>query len=125
MLPNRIVMPPMVIWQAAESAEVNERHLKHYRDRQGPGLIIVEATTVSPEGRLNEHQLGAFEDRQISGLTKLAKVIHDGGGAAGIQLHHAGGLLTIPYIVADGSTLIISINDEEKIREVVRSITIE
>ena len=52
--------------------------------------------------------------------------ITPGGVRASIaQLHHAGGLLTIPYIVADGSTLIISINDEEKIREVVRSITIE
>lgn len=41
------------------------------------------------------------------------------------ELYHSGGLLTIPYIVADGSTLIISINGEEKIREVVRSLTIE
>ncbi len=41
------------------------------------------------------------------------------------KLYHTGGLLTIPYIVADGSTLIISINGEEKIREVVRSLSME
>ncbi len=41
------------------------------------------------------------------------------------NLYHAGGLLTIPYIVADGSTLLILINGEEKIREVVRSSAIE
>ncbi len=41
------------------------------------------------------------------------------------KLYHSGGLLTVPYIVADGSTLIISINGEEKIKEVVRSLTIE
>jgi eukaryotic-like serine/threonine-protein kinase len=41
------------------------------------------------------------------------------------KLYHAGGLLTIPYIVSDGSTLIISINGEEKIREVVRPLTVE
>lgn len=41
------------------------------------------------------------------------------------KLYHAGGLLTIPYIVSDGSTLTISINGDEKIREVVRSVTIE
>ena len=49
------------------------------------------------------------------------------GGVENIlaKLYHAGGLLTIPYIVFDGSTLVISINGEEKIREVVRSLTIE
>ncbi|MDA3940499.1 MAG: PASTA domain-containing protein [Spirochaetia bacterium] len=41
------------------------------------------------------------------------------------KLYHAGGLLTIPYIVSDGSTITISINGDEKIREVVRSLTIE
>lgn len=41
------------------------------------------------------------------------------------KLYHSGGLLTVPYIVADGSTLTVSINGEEKIREVVRSLTIE
>ena len=41
------------------------------------------------------------------------------------KLYHAGGLLTIPYIVSDGSTITISINGDEKIREVVRSLSIE
>jgi len=41
------------------------------------------------------------------------------------KLYHSGGLLTIPYIVSDGSTIIISINGEEKIKEVVRSLIIE
>jgi eukaryotic-like serine/threonine-protein kinase len=41
------------------------------------------------------------------------------------KLYHQGGLLTVPYIVSDGSTIIISINGDEKIREIVRSITIE
>jgi len=41
------------------------------------------------------------------------------------KLYHAGGLLTIPYIVSDGSSITISINGEEKIREVVRSLEIQ
>lgn len=54
------------------------------------------------------------------------KAITPGGVETSLaKLYHAGGLLTIPYIVADGSTLTISINGEEKIREVVRSLTIE
>lgn len=54
------------------------------------------------------------------------KAITPGGVETSIaRLYHSGGLLTIPYIVSDGSTLTISINDEEKIREVVRSLSIE
>jgi NADPH2 dehydrogenase len=93
-LKNRIVMPPMVIWKSDESAEVKDAHLEHYRNHQGPGLIIVEATTVSPEGRLHENQLGVFSEKHIEGLKKIADIIHAGGAAAGIQLHHAGGKAT-------------------------------
>ncbi len=94
-LPNRIVMPPLVIWQADESAEVTEHHLAHYRSCVGPGLMIVEATTVAPEGRLRETQLGIFEDRHVAGLSRLAEIIHTAGAVAGIQIHHAGGKATL------------------------------
>jgi NADPH2 dehydrogenase len=90
-LKNRIVMPPMVIWQSDESAEVKNAHLEHYNDRSGPGLMIVEATTVAQEGRLASTQLGIFDDRHIPGLKKLALVIQKTGAVSGIQIHHAGG----------------------------------
>lgn len=90
-LKNRIVMPPLVIWQSDKSGEVKDIHLKHYASCAGPGLIIVEATTVSPEGKLHKAQLGIFEDRQIPGLRRLAETIRSTGAVPGIQLHHAGG----------------------------------
>ncbi len=91
-LKNRIVMPPLVIWKADESAEVNDAHVNHYRDTApGCGLVVLEATTVSPEGRLASTQLGIFEDRQIPGLRQLAGTIRNAGALPGIQLHHAGG----------------------------------
>ena len=93
-LKNRIVMPPMVIWASDESGEVKQAHLDHYAEHKGPGLIIVEATTVSPEGRLRETQLGIFDDRHLEGLRSLADTIKSGGAAAGIQIHHAGGKAT-------------------------------
>jgi len=92
---NRIVMAPLATWLSDESAEVKESHLEHYHDRRGPGLIIVEATTVSPEGRLSPTQLGIFEDRHIEGLKKLAQLIKDDGAVPGIQIHHAGGQATL------------------------------
>jgi NADPH2 dehydrogenase len=91
---NRMVMPPLVIWKSDESAEVKDIHLKHYASCAGPGLMIVEATTVSPEGKLHENQLGIFDDRHIEGLTKLASTILNSGAVPGIQIHHAGGRAT-------------------------------
>jgi len=89
-VPNRIVMPPMVVWQAAADGTVTPSILEHYRRSAGPGMVIVEATVVSPEGRLAREQIGAFEDRHVEGLARIARIIHDAGAAASIQLHHAG-----------------------------------
>ncbi|MBB6481644.1 hypothetical protein [Spirochaeta isovalerica] len=94
-IPNRIVMAPLATWFSDESGKVNEKHLKHYGDRKGPGLMIVEATTVSPEGRLSETQLGLFDDNQIEGHKKLAALIESNGSVPGIQIHHAGGKATV------------------------------
>lgn len=91
-IPNRIVMPPMVIFQAEDDGLVTDAHCEHYKRSFGPGLIIVEGTAVSPEGRISRRQLGIFSDRHIEGLARLAQIIHSSGAIAGIQLHHAGAL---------------------------------
>ena len=90
-LRNRIVLPPLVAWAAREDGIVSEYNLKHYATFQDVGLVVVEATAVSPEGRLSQRQIGAFDDGHLAGLTKLADVIHATGAVAAIQLHHAGG----------------------------------
>jgi NADPH2 dehydrogenase len=90
-LKNRIVMAPLATWHSDESGEVNNRHMEHYQKRKGPGLIIVEATVVSPEGRLAATQLGIFADNQLDGLKKLVESIKSDGTMPGIQIHHAGG----------------------------------
>lgn len=89
-VPNRIVMPPLVVWKAAEDGTVTPEILEHYRRSAGPGMVIVEATVVSPEGRLARRQIGAFEDRHVEGLARIAAIIHASGAVASIQLHHAG-----------------------------------
>ena len=89
-LPNRIVMPPMVIFKAKEDGLTTQAHMEHYRSSAGPGLVIVEGTAVSPEGRISKNQLGIYNDKHIDGLAKLADIIHSNGAVAGIQIHHAG-----------------------------------
>ena len=96
-LKNRIVMPPLVIWASDESGSINDTHRRHYRARSGPGLVIVEATAVAPEGRLKGTQLCLFNDSQAEGLGELAGIIRANGSVPGIQLHHAGGKATPEY----------------------------
>lgn len=89
-LSNRIVMPPLVIWQSGQEGLVHEAHLAHYRESAGPGLIIAEAACVASNGRLAATQIGIFGDEQLPGLTALASTIADTGAVPGIQIHHAG-----------------------------------
>jgi 2,4-dienoyl-CoA reductase-like NADH-dependent reductase (Old Yellow Enzyme family) len=88
---NRMVMPPLVIWKSDESGRVTDEHVAHYSRSGGAGLMIVEATTIAPEGRLAATQLGIWSDDQTAGLARLAATIHESGALAGIQIHHAGG----------------------------------
>lgn len=91
-LANRIVMPPMVIYRAGDDGLVTPEHIEHYKRRSGPGLVMVEATAVLPEGRISRCQLGIYSDHQVAGLSRLAEIIHNNGAIAGIQIHHAGAL---------------------------------
>lgn len=91
-LANRVVMPPMGTSLASPDATVSEALLA-YMKRQakgGAGLIITEITAVHPSGIVWESQLGAYDDRFIPGLKKLADVVHEAAGKVALQLHHAG-----------------------------------
>jgi len=73
-LNNRIVMPPMCMWSADTDGLVKDFHVCHYVTRAigGTGLIILEATGITPKGRISDHDLGLWDDKQIEGLHKLA-----------------------------------------------------
>lgn len=91
-LKNRIVMPPMCMYSANESGEVNEFHINHYMTRAvgGVGLIIVEATGVTPNGRISDADLGIWEDSQIEGLKRIVTAVKAQGSKIAIQLNHGG-----------------------------------
>lgn len=90
-LKNRIVMAPMCM-NMAKSGYANKWHETHYETRAigGVGLIILEATSVSPEGRITKDDLGIWSDEHISGLKNIVDKVHKAGGKIGIQLAHAG-----------------------------------
>ncbi|WP_322783805.1 oxidoreductase [Marinomonas pontica] len=90
-LRNRIAVPPMCQYSAV-NGYINDWHLTHYSNlaRGGAGLVIVEATGVSPEGRITPACTGLWEDDQIEGMSKVVKGIQSAGAVAGIQIGHAG-----------------------------------
>ncbi len=90
-LKNRIAMSPMCQY-SANDGYANDWHLLHYGARAvgGVGLILVEATAVSPEGRITASDLGIWKDEQITELKKITEIIHTNGSIAGIQIAHAG-----------------------------------
>ncbi|MGN4072390.1 NADH:flavin oxidoreductase/NADH oxidase [Burkholderia gladioli] len=90
-LRNRIAVPPMCQYSAVDGF-VNDWHLAHYTSlaRGGAGLVIVEATAVSPEGRITPGCTGLWDDAQITGLARIAAAIKAAGAVPGIQIAHAG-----------------------------------
>jgi 2,4-dienoyl-CoA reductase-like NADH-dependent reductase (Old Yellow Enzyme family) len=90
-LKNRIVVSPMCQYTAIDGF-TNDWHLVHLGSRAvgGTGLIITEATAVSPEGRITPGDVGLWNDGHILGLSRIANFIHSQGAIAGIQLAHAG-----------------------------------
>lgn len=89
---NRIVMAPMCLYATDENGLASEIHLVHYGARAlgGVGLIIVEATSISPEGRVTMHDLGIWDDIQIEPLQRVVRFCRNYGAAVCIQLAHHG-----------------------------------
>jgi len=90
-LRNRIVMSPMCQY-IAEDGLASDWHLVHLGSRAagGVGLIMVEATAVTPEGRITPGDLGIWGDQHVEPLARIARFVHSQGAIAGIQLAHAG-----------------------------------
>lgn len=88
---NRIGMSPMCQYSAIDGF-ASDWHFVHYGTRAvgGTGLIMLEATAVSPEGRITASDLGLWTDEQIAGLKKITEFVHSHDAIAGIQLAHAG-----------------------------------
>jgi 2,4-dienoyl-CoA reductase-like NADH-dependent reductase (Old Yellow Enzyme family) len=90
-LRNRIAVPPMCQYSATDGVP-NEWHLSHYASiaRGGAGLVVVEATAVSPEGRITPGCTGLWNDEQLQAFVPVVRAIKAAGSVPGIQIGHAG-----------------------------------
>ena len=90
-LRNRIIVSPMCQYMATEGV-ANDWHKAHYASlaRGGAGLVIVEAISVSAEGRITWGDVGLWNDEQATALAEIAAEIKKAGAVPGIQIAHAG-----------------------------------
>jgi 2,4-dienoyl-CoA reductase-like NADH-dependent reductase (Old Yellow Enzyme family) len=90
-IPNRIAMSPMSQYSAVDGV-AQAWHMVHLGARAvgGAGIVMTEATAVSPEGRLSPDDLGIWSDRHIDALRPITQCIRSRGAVPGIQLAHGG-----------------------------------
>ena len=89
-LPNRIIMAPLTRCRAEPGRVPGELMVEYYRQRAGAGLIISEATSVTPMGVGYPDTPGIWSDAQIEGWKKVITAVHEAGGRIVLQLWHVG-----------------------------------
>lgn len=90
-LRNRIGVSPMCQY-SSEDGMATDWHLVHLGARAtgGAGLVIAEATAVSPEGRITPGDAGIWSDKHIEPIARINRFLKQQGAVPGIQLAHAG-----------------------------------
>ncbi|RDH86964.1 MAG: alkene reductase [endosymbiont of Escarpia spicata] len=89
-LPNRIVMAPMTRNRAGEGNVPTALNAKYYTQRAAAGLIITEASQISPEAVGYPATPGIHSDEQVAGWRQVTDAVHAEGGRVFIQLWHVG-----------------------------------
>lgn len=88
---NRIVVSPMCQYSSVDGF-ADDWHLVHLGSRAvgGAGLVFVEASAVTAQGRITAGDMGIYDDRHIEMLARIARFIERMGAVPAIQLAHAG-----------------------------------
>lgn len=88
---NRIGVSPMCQYSSVDGF-ASDWHLVHLGSRAvgGAGLVVAEATAVSPTGRISPSDLGIWKDEHGAELSRIARFLEAQGAVSGIQIAHAG-----------------------------------
>lgn len=89
-LKNRIVMAPLTRSRAGEDRVPNDLMAEYYGQRASAGLILTEATSVTPQGVGYADTPGIWSDAQVEGWTRITQAVHEKGGLIFLQLWHVG-----------------------------------
>lgn len=89
-LPNRIIMAPLTRCRASEGRIPNALMRDYYVQRASAGLILTEATSITPMGVGYPDTPGIWSDAQTEGWSRITEAVHDSGGRIMLQLWHVG-----------------------------------
>lgn len=100
-LKNRVVLAPLTRCRASAGRVPNDLMRQYYGQRASAGLIISEATSVTPQGVGYPDTPGIWSDDQVAGWKKITDAVHAAGGTIVLQLWHVGRISDPLYL--DGS----------------------
>ena len=89
-LPNRVVLAPMTRARAGKDRIPNSLMAEYYCQRASAGLIITEATTISPQANGWNESPGIYTDEMEEGWKNIVDSVHEAGGRIFLQLWHTG-----------------------------------
>ncbi len=89
-LPNRVVLAPLTRSRAGEKRIPNDLMATYYVQRASAGLMITEATVISPQGNGWLNSPGIYTEEQVQGWKKIVEAVHAKGGHIVLQLWHTG-----------------------------------
>ncbi len=89
-LPNRIIMAPLTRQRAGDERVPNALMADYYAERASAGLILSEATSVTPQGLGYAATPGIWSDEQVAGWKIVTDAVHAAGGRIFLQLWHVG-----------------------------------
>ena len=90
LLPNRILMAPLTRSRAGSSRIPNDLMAQYYSQRASAGLILSEATVVTPMGIGYADTPGIWSSEQVAGWKRVTQAVHAAGGRMFLQLWHVG-----------------------------------
>jgi len=89
-LSNRIVMAPLTRSRARAGDVPGPLAAEYYRQRASAGLIVAEATQISPQGKGYAYTPGIYDAAQVAGWRRVTEAVHEAGGRIFLQLWHVG-----------------------------------
>ncbi|ABB08547.1 alkene reductase [Burkholderia lata] len=111
-LPNRVVMGPMTRSRAPYRGQPTELMAEYYAQRASAGLIVSEATNVSPVSASFELTPGLITDEQVAGWKKVTEAVHAKGGRIFAQLWHGGRVSSLTLLGGQAPLSPSGVNDD-------------
>ncbi|MBL8849890.1 MAG: alkene reductase [Planctomycetaceae bacterium] len=97
-LPNRVILAPLTRTRAGAGRVPNALNAEYYRQRAGAGLMLTEATSVTPMGVGYPDTPGIWSDEQVAGWQLVTRAVHEAGGRILLQLWHVGRISDPSYL---------------------------